>query len=82
MLDADGKPSFGEAMVARVHQEHGEVVGDGPLPFETLPIGALLRIAPNHTCLTVAAHDRYYVVDGGREVIAVRHRSVSCCRPK
>jgi D-serine deaminase-like pyridoxal phosphate-dependent protein len=31
-------------------------------------------VAPNHTCLTVAAHDRYYVVDGGDEVIAVWDR--------
>ena len=74
MLDLDGKPSFGEAIVARTHQEHGEVHGDGPLPFDRLPVGALVRIAPNHTCLTVAAHDRYHVVDGGREVIAVWDR--------
>jgi D-serine deaminase-like pyridoxal phosphate-dependent protein len=74
MLDADGRPSFGEAIVVRTHQEHGEVRGDAPLPFERLPVGALVRIAPNHTCLTVAAHDRYHVVDGGREVIAVWDR--------
>ncbi len=74
MLDADGKPSFGDAIVARTHQEHGEVHGDGPLPFDRLPVGALVRIAPNHTCLTVTAHDRYHVVDGGREVIAVWER--------
>jgi D-serine deaminase-like pyridoxal phosphate-dependent protein len=35
---------------------------------------ANIRIAPNHTCLTVAAHDRYFVVDGGREVLAVWDR--------
>jgi D-serine deaminase-like pyridoxal phosphate-dependent protein len=74
MLDADGRPSFGEAIVARTHQEHGEVHGDGPLPFDRLAVGALVRIAPNHTCLTVAAHDRYHVVDGGRSVIAVWER--------
>jgi D-serine deaminase-like pyridoxal phosphate-dependent protein len=74
MLDIDGKPSFGDAIVARTHQEHGEVRGEHPLPFDTLPIGALVRIAPNHTCLTVAAHDRYHVVDGGREVIATWDR--------
>ncbi len=66
-LDADGKPTLGQAVVARVHQEHGEVRAPG---IARLPIGALLRIAPNHTCLTAAAHDRYYVVDGGREVVA------------
>ena len=33
-----------------------------------------LRVAPNHTCLTAAAHDRYHVVDGGNEVVAVWER--------
>jgi D-serine deaminase-like pyridoxal phosphate-dependent protein len=74
MLDIDGRPSFGDAIVARTHQEHGEVRGERPLPFHDLPIGALVRIAPNHTCLTVAAHDRYHVVDGGRDVLAVWDR--------
>ncbi|MBR0680771.1 DSD1 family PLP-dependent enzyme [Roseomonas eburnea] len=74
MLDIDGRPSFGDAIVLRTHQEHGEVRGEAPLPFDRLPIGALVRIAPNHTCLTVAQHDRYHVVDGAREVIAVWDR--------
>ena len=39
-----------------------------------LPIGAKLRIAPNHTCMTAAAHDRYYVVEGGDEVVAIWSR--------
>jgi D-serine deaminase-like pyridoxal phosphate-dependent protein len=39
-----------------------------------LPIGTKLRVAPNHTCLTAAAFDRYHVVDGSREVIAVWDR--------
>lgn len=74
MLDIDGRPAFGDAIVARTHQEHGEVRGAQPLPLDTLPIGTLVRIAPNHTCLTVAAHDRYHVVDGGRDVLAVWDR--------
>jgi D-serine deaminase-like pyridoxal phosphate-dependent protein len=36
-----------------------------------LAIGAKLRIAPNHTCMTAAAHDRYCIVDGGDEVTAI-----------
>lgn len=74
MLDLDGAASFGEAIVTRTHQEHGEVQGAAPLPFAALPVGARVRIAPNHTCLTVAAHDRYHVVDGSREVIATWER--------
>jgi D-serine deaminase-like pyridoxal phosphate-dependent protein len=74
MLDVDGRRAFGDAIVVRTHQEHGEVRGDAPLPFDALPVGALVRIAPSHTCLTVAAHDRYHVVDGGRAVIATWER--------
>jgi len=73
VLDLDGRPLPGEPLVRRAYQEHGEVHGT-VLPFDRLPIGARLRVAPNHTCLTAAAHDRYHVVDGGREVIAVWDR--------
>jgi D-serine deaminase-like pyridoxal phosphate-dependent protein len=69
VLDLDGRRAFGHATVARVHQEHGEA-----LPMPDMPVGARLRVAPNHTCLTAAAHDRYHVVDGGREVVATWER--------
>ena len=70
VLDIAGKPRLGDAIVRRAYQEHGLVELDPAYPID-LPIGAKLRIAPNHTCMTAAAHDRYYVVDGGDEVIAV-----------
>jgi D-serine deaminase-like pyridoxal phosphate-dependent protein len=70
VLDRDGRPSLGEAMVMRVHQEHGEVRGEG-LPLDRLPVGTRLRIAPNHVCLTAAAHERYHVLDGTGRVVAV-----------
>ena len=66
LLDIDGQPRFGHAIMTRTHQEHGEV---SPVP--DLAIGTKLRVAPNHTCMTAAAHSCYHVVDGSREVIAV-----------
>lgn len=66
VLDLDGAP-LGEAIVTRVHQEHGEVRGRG-LPLDRLPVGARVRIQPNHVCLTAAAHDRFHVLEGGRVV--------------
>jgi len=69
MLDLDGAASFGQAILTRTHQEHGEVS-----PAPNLAIGARVRVAPNHTCMTAAAHPCYHVVDGGREVIAVWDR--------
>ena len=69
VLDLDGNRAFGHAVLHRAYQEHGVA---SPMP--DLPVGGLLRVAPNHTCLTAAAFDRYHVVDGGREVVAVWER--------
>jgi D-serine deaminase-like pyridoxal phosphate-dependent protein len=69
-LDAAGKPTLGHSLVMRAYQEHGVVALDPAISI-ALPIGAKLRVAPNHTCMTVAAHDRYFVTDGGPEVVAV-----------
>jgi D-serine deaminase-like pyridoxal phosphate-dependent protein len=70
VLDIDGNRSHGDTIVRRAYQEHGVVEPDPAHPID-LPIGAKLRIAPNHTCMTAAAHDRYFVVDGGDEVVAI-----------
>jgi D-serine deaminase-like pyridoxal phosphate-dependent protein len=72
-LDLNGNQSHGDAIVRRAYQEHGVVEPDPAHPFD-LPVGAKLRIAPNHTCMTAAAHDRYHVVDGGEEVVAIWSR--------
>jgi D-serine deaminase-like pyridoxal phosphate-dependent protein len=61
---------FGDAIVRRAYQEHGVIERDAGEPIE-LRVGDKLRIAPNHTCMTAAAHDRYHVIDGGDSVVAV-----------
>lgn len=70
-LDIDGQPSLGNAIVRKAYQEHGVVELDRDID---LSIGSRLRIAPNHVCMTAAAHDRYFVVDGGQEVAAIWRR--------
>jgi D-serine deaminase-like pyridoxal phosphate-dependent protein len=72
-LDIAGQRSLGNAVVRRAYQEHGVIELDPERPVD-LPIGGRLRIAPNHTCMTAAAHDRYFVVDGEQEVTAIWHR--------
>jgi D-serine deaminase-like pyridoxal phosphate-dependent protein len=74
VLDMAGKRSHGDAIVRRAYQEHGVVEADRGFPLD-LPVGARLRIAPNHTCMTAAAHDRYFVVEGSDEVVAIWHRA-------
>jgi D-serine deaminase-like pyridoxal phosphate-dependent protein len=70
VLDAVGKPTLGRAIVTRAYQEHGVVMLDPAMEVD-LPVGSKLRVAPNHTCMTAAAHDRYFVTEGGSEVVAV-----------
>ena len=64
VLDAEGRQSFGDAIVERANQEHGVVTAPAPLPLERLRVGTLVRVAPNHVCMTAAAYDRYHVIDG------------------
>jgi D-serine deaminase-like pyridoxal phosphate-dependent protein len=73
VLDRNGVPLPGPAVVARVHQEHGEVrrLDAGALP--SFRVGDRLRVAPNHICLAAAAHDRFHVL-AGDEVVAVWDR--------
>jgi len=68
--DISAKSSYGPCIVMRVYQEHGVVTSSEQLPFDELALGTKVRIGPNHACITAAAHERYYVVDGGKEVIA------------
>lgn len=69
--DLAGQPSLGRAIVRRANQEHGIIDLDPSVPARDWKIGDLVRVAPNHICMTAAAHDRYFVVDGSDEVIAV-----------
>jgi D-serine deaminase-like pyridoxal phosphate-dependent protein len=48
-------------------QEHGKISGD-PRLIATIPVGAHLRVVPNHSCLTAAMYDVYYAVDGRKIV--------------
>lgn len=71
-----GKVPLPGLAVLDVHQEHGIVAhakgldAISKLPFERFPIGSRLRVLPNHACMTAAAYDRYYVTDGGSEIVA------------
>ena len=71
VLDRAGAPALGGSVISRAYQEHGLVELDPSQPYPDLPIGAKLRVVPNHACMTAAAHDRYYVVDGTEEVVAI-----------
>jgi D-serine deaminase-like pyridoxal phosphate-dependent protein len=70
-----GKLPLPGLAVLDVHQEHGIVAhakgldAVTPLPFDKFPVGSKVRVLPNHVCMTAAMYDRYYVTDGGTEVV-------------
>ena len=51
--------------ISEVHQEHGSIKIKSTDWFDKLPIGSLVRILPNHACLTCAAHEDYNVLENG-----------------
>ena len=65
VCDLTGTP-LPDLIMVDANQEHGIVAlrpgAAGTVP--DLPIGARLRILPNHACATAAQHDRYHVVRG------------------
>ncbi len=63
--DRNGCERLAGAWVSDVHQEHGIVRGDGDTLFEALPVGALVRVLPNHSCITCAMYEGYHVVGPG-----------------
>lgn len=64
----DSNERLGTLSVQDAYQEHGMVPVPDESWFERLPIGAQVRVLPNHTCLTCAAYGAYDVVDGGEIV--------------
>lgn len=56
----------GPLAVDVVHQEHGTVRVADPAWFDRLPVGTLVRVLPNHACVTAAAYDAFDVVRDGR----------------
>ena len=65
--------AYPDLIVTDANQEHGIVAlrrGSGA-ELPELPVGARLRILPNHACATGAQHERYHVLDGAGRVGAV-----------
>jgi len=70
--DRAGRP-YPDLIVADANQEHGILAlrKGSAAALPDLPVGARLRILPNHACATGAQHDRYHVVADGHLTGAV-----------
>ena len=51
-----------------VSQEHCLITCSDPIDFEKFPVGSLLQIIPNHSCLTAALFPKYHVVEDNQVV--------------
>ena len=49
--------------ISEIHQEHGAIDISNSDWFDNLPIGSLVRVLPNHSCLTCAGHSSYNVLE-------------------
>jgi D-serine deaminase-like pyridoxal phosphate-dependent protein len=71
LAKVDGSLYPDQAVVADVHQEHGEVHYAGAEELAGLKPGDRVRVLPNHACMTAAMYGRYQVVRGAdTEIIA------------
>jgi D-serine deaminase-like pyridoxal phosphate-dependent protein len=72
VCDVEGRP-VDDLIVRDTSQEHG-IIADrrGRVPHAArYPVGAQLRILPNHACATAAQHAAYHVVAGSAAIEAV-----------
>ena len=65
--DLSGKPIQGLRLTS-LSQEHAEVEVSAPGLCTHFPLGSLLRIIPNHSCLAAACFERYRVLRDGEVV--------------
>lgn len=70
VCDVDGTP-WPDLIVEDASQEHGiiKVRQGSAATLPDIPIGARVRILPNHACATGAQHDVYHVVESGSRAI-------------
>ena len=64
VCDAATLARLGELSVNGVHQEHGTVTVDDEAWFARLPVGSLVRVLPNHACITCAGYEAFDAVRG------------------
>jgi D-serine deaminase-like pyridoxal phosphate-dependent protein len=69
VCDAQGRP-LDDLIVVDANQEHGIIGrrGGGAIDLNRFPLGAKVRVLPNHACATAAQHTEYQVMRHGQAV--------------
>jgi D-serine deaminase-like pyridoxal phosphate-dependent protein len=73
VCDVDGNP-YPDLVMVKANQEQGIVAlrPNSSASLPELPVGAIVRILPNHACATGAQHDHYNVITtGSRQIHAI-----------
>jgi D-serine deaminase-like pyridoxal phosphate-dependent protein len=68
VFSGDGRSHLATLRVRSISQEHGKIQGTSPIDYRAIPVGAKLRIVPNHSCLSAALFERYHVFRGDEVV--------------
>jgi D-serine deaminase-like pyridoxal phosphate-dependent protein len=70
VCDLQGRP-YPDLLVSEASQEHGILAlrAGSRRALPELPVGARVRILPNHACATAAQHEGYAVVSGGSDAV-------------
>ena len=63
VCEANSAKPYKSLSLSELHQEHGTIKIDHPKLFTNFPIGSLVRILPNHSCLTCAGHQHYNILE-------------------
>jgi D-serine deaminase-like pyridoxal phosphate-dependent protein len=61
-------PGYPHLKLFSISQEHGLITSEAAIACDDFPVGSLLQIIPNHSCLTAALFPKYHVVEGNRVV--------------
>jgi D-serine deaminase-like pyridoxal phosphate-dependent protein len=65
VADAETLAPLDGLVVNTASQEHGKIDVADTAWFERLPVGAQVRILPNHACFTAAAYPGYQLLENG-----------------
>ena len=61
-------PGNPDLALFNISQEHGLITSKKPIVFNDFPVGSLLQIIPNHSCLTAALFPEYHVIEEDRVI--------------
>ncbi|MEH2470904.1 D-serine deaminase-like pyridoxal phosphate-dependent protein [Nitrobacteraceae bacterium AZCC 2161] len=70
VCDLEGRP-YPDHIVIQANQEHG-IIARRPgsvAATPNLPVGAKVRILPNHACATAAQHESYVLIEEGSNLV-------------